>query len=286
MPGYVLAAVLFAALLHASWNALAKGRATGADAGDPLVRAAMIAAGGAVAALPLIAYGGIPASASWPHLVASIVIHVIYFILVGMTLRGADLGVVYPLTRGSAPLGTALAGYLLIGDALTAAGWAGVLVLGAGIVTLGSDALRRRGLDARSAGLVALNASVIVAYTLIDGAGVRLSGDPAGYIGWLMFGTGAGLYPVVSALHPDAFRQEMRARWRFGLAGGAMLTASYGIALWAMTKAPIAAVSAARETSVLFAAIIGAVFLGERLGHAGLAGAALIGAGLVLLRLA
>ena len=281
MPGYVLAAVLLAALLHASWNALAKGVA----GGDPLVRAALIAAGGGIAALPLIAYGGLPASASWPNLAASILIHVVYFVLVGMTLRGADLGVVYPLTRGSAPLGAAVVGYLTLGEAMPATGWAGVLVLGVGIITLGSDALRRRGLDVNGAALVALNASVIVAYTLVDGAGVRLSGNPAAYVGWLMLGQGLGVLPLVAALQPDATRREIRERWRFGFAGGAMLTGSYGIALWAMTKAPIAAVSAARETSVLFAAIIGAVFLGERLGWPGYAGAALIGTGLMLLRL-
>lgn len=281
MPGFVLAAVLLAALMHASWNALAKGVA----GGDPLVRAALIAAGGGVAALPLIAYGGVPAAASWPNLVASILIHIVYFVLVGMTLRGADLGVVYPLTRGSAPLGTALVGALTLGDVLSPKGWAGVLVLGIGIITLGSDALRRRGLDLKGASLVALNASVIVAYTLIDGAGVRQSGNPPAYIGWLMLGQGLGVLPLVALLQPAATRSEIRARWRFGLLGGAMLTGSYGIALWAMTKAPIAAVSAARETSVLFAAIIGAIFLGERLGWTGYGGAALIATGLLLLRL-
>lgn len=282
MPSYVLAAVLLAALLHATWNALAKGR-TG---GDPLLRAALIAAGGAAVSSPLLLLAGPPAAASSPHLVASILIHVVYFVLVGLTLRGADLGIVYPLTRGTAPLGVALGSLVLVGEGMPPAGWAGVLVLSAGIIAVGSDAVLGRGLDRRSAALVALNAAVIVGYTIVDGAGVRLSGNPVGYIAALMLGTGVALYPVAAWLSAGAIVGEFRAGWGFGLIGGAMLTASYGIALWAMTLAPIAAVSAARETSVLFAALLGTLLLGERLGKARLAGAALIVCGLVLLRLA
>lgn len=281
MSGGVLAAVLLAALLHATWNALAKGMGDG----DPLVRAGLIAAGGAVAALPLVVWAGATAPASWPHLAASILVHVLYFVLVGLSLRGADLGVVYPLTRGSAPLGVALAGPLFLGEWLSGMQWAGVALLSAGIVTVGSDALRARGLDRRSAGLVVLTAGVIISYLLIDGAGVRLSENPPGYIGALMLGTGLGVWPVVAWLRPADAAVAMRGGWRFALIGGAMLTASYGIAIWAMTKAPVAAVSAARETSVLFAAVIGALFLGERLGAARLIGAALICVGLAVLRL-
>lgn len=280
MPSHVLAAVLLAALLHASWNGLAKGRA----GGDPLTRAALIAAGGAAVSLPLVLGFGLPAAASWPHLVASVVIHVLYFVLVGVTLRRADLGVVYPLTRGSAPLGAALASALLIGEVLSAGAWAGVLLLSAGVLAVGWDSVARRGIDLRGAGLVALNASVIITYTLIDGSGVRLSDNPPAYIGFLMLGTGLLLLPVVVRGQSRA-GLELRRNAVFALAGGAMLTGSYGIALWAMTKAPIAAVSAARETSVLFAAVIGSMFLGERLGGARIAGATLIVGGLVLLRL-
>lgn len=282
MAAEVLALVLLSALLHASWNVLAKGR----PGGDPLLRAALIAAGGAAVSVPVLAWSGLPEVASWPHLVASILIHVLYFVLVGMTLRGADLGVVYPLTRGTAPLGVAVTSLAVIGEGMSPAGWAGVLILSIGIVTVGSDAIRRRGLDVRSAALVTLNAGVIIAYTIVDGAGVRLSENAPGYIGALMLGTGVGLYPVAARLSAGAMRRELAANWRFGLAGGAMLTGSYGIALWAMTKAPIAVVSAARETSVLFAAVLGALFLGEGLGGARIAGAVLICAGLVLLRIA
>jgi drug/metabolite transporter (DMT)-like permease len=282
MPTHVLAAVLLAALLHATWNALAKGY----GGGDPLLRASLIAAGGAAVSLPLLASAGMPAAASYPHLAASVAIHVVYFVLVGLTLRGADLTVVYPLTRGAAPLGTALAGTFFLGESLNVTGWTGVLVLSAGIVLLGARALVQRGLDARGALLVALNATVIVSYTIVDGAGVRLAHNSVGYIAALMLGTGVCMLPVAAMLVPGKLAREARANWLFGLCGGGLLTASYGIALWAMTVAPVAAVSATRETSVLFAAAIGVIALGEPVGLGRALGAALICLGLVLLRLA
>jgi drug/metabolite transporter (DMT)-like permease len=281
MPLDVIAAVLLAALVHAGWNALAKSW----GAADPLMATSAIAVLGAVLALPLLLVAGLPAAASIPYVVASGAIHVVYFVLVGLAYRGADYSAVYPLTRGSAPLVTALLSSVVIGEVLPPLAWLGIAVLGAGIIGLGSDAQIKGGLDARSAALAGLNIVVIVTYTLVDGAGVRVSGNPAGYVLAMMALTGLMLLPVLLAGMGRGVLAGMAAHWRVGLVGGAMVTLSYGTALWAMTKAPIAMVAALRETSVLFAAMIGALLLRERLGPIKASAAALILIGLVLLRL-
>jgi drug/metabolite transporter (DMT)-like permease len=281
MPHDVIATVLFAGLVHAGWNAVAKAW----GGADPLVTTSAIAVLGALLALPLLLLSGLPAAASYPYVVASGAIHVVYFVLVGLAYRGADYSAVYPLTRGSAPLATALLSSVVIGEMLPPLAWLGIAVLGAGIIGLGSDALIKGGLDPRSAGLAGLNIVVIVGYTFLDGVGVRVSGNPAGYVLAMLALTGVMLLPVLLAGIGRDVLAGMAAHWRVGLAGGAMVTLSYGTALWAMTKAPIAMVAALRETSVLFAALIGAFLLGERLGPIKANAAALILIGLVLLRL-
>lgn len=261
MPVDVLIAVLAAALLHASWNALAKG-----GAGDALTRAALIAIGAAVSALPALLLVGLPAPASWPFVLASAVIHIGYFTLVGLAYRYADLSAIYPLVRGSAPLFTALIAAGLLGELLTPVAWAGVALLSCGILGLGIDGLRRGGLDRRGIAVAGLTAAIIVAYTLVDGIGARLSGNAAGYMSALMGLTGLLILPVALGFSRDAMRAALPALWRRALVGGAMVNVSYGTALWAMTLAPIGLVGALRETSVLFATVIASVVLRERFG--------------------
>lgn len=281
MPLDVIAVVLIAALVHAGWNAAAK---SWGDA-DPLVTTSAIAVLGAVLALPMLLVSGLPVAASAPYVVASGAIHVVYFVLVGLAYRGADYSAVYPLARGSAPLVTALLSSIVIGEVLPPLAWLAIAVLGAGIIGLGSDALVKGGLDPRGAVLAGLNIVVIVAYTLIDGAGVRVSANPAGYVLAMMTLTGLMLLPVLLIAMGRRVLYGIAAQWQVGLIGGAMVTLSYGTALWAMTKAPIAMVAALRETSVLFAALIGAVLLGERFGPIKAIAALLILTGLLLLRL-
>lgn len=276
MPIDVLAAVLVAALVHAGWNAVAKS----ADPGDPMIATSAIAVGGAVVALPLLLLSGLPAAESHGHVIVSGAIHVVYFVLVGLAYRAADYSAVYPITRGSAPLATALLAYAVLGEAMSAPAWIGVTLLSAGILGLGSDALRRGGLTMRALAIAALNIGVIVAYTLIDGEGTRRSGNAAAYVLAMMALTGLLLLPVVLAWLGREAIGAMLAQWRIGLIGGAMVSLSYGIALWAMTKAPIGMVAALRETSVLFAAAIGAALLRERFGPMRWACAALIMAGM------
>ncbi len=281
MPVEVIAVVLVAALVHAGWNAVAKS----AGQGDPLISTSAIAVGGAIVALPLLVVTGLPAPASHGQVIASGVIHVVYFVLVGLAYRAADYSAVYPITRGSAPVVTALLASVLLGEAMSVLAWLGVVLSSAGILALGSDALRRGGLPGRALAIAGLNICVIVAYTLVDGDGARASGNPAGYVLAMMALTGLLLLPVMLAWLGQGIIGQMLAQWRIALIGGSMVSLSYGAALWAMTKAPIGMVAALRETSVLFAAVIAAVILRERFGMARWLGTALILAGLVAMRM-
>lgn len=164
MSSEVFAVVLAAAMLHAAWNAMAKGR----QGSDPLVGAVLIAAGAAVVAVLMVLAAGMPAQASLPYVVASGIIHVGYFLLLGLGYRLADYSAVYPITRGTAPLLTTAGGILIIGEQVSWLLSSGIVLLSAGVLGLSVNALRRGGLDLRGLAVAAANICIIVAYTLID----------------------------------------------------------------------------------------------------------------------
>lgn len=278
----VLLAVLGAALLHASWNAMAKGR----GGSDPLGGVLVLGMGSGLVGLPAMALTGLPAAESWTCMIVSAVVHVAYFLLVGYSYRLADYSAVYPLMRGAAPLVTTLAGGLLLGEPMGLQLIVGVLLLGAGVLGLGAEALKRGGLGRAGLMVAGANILVIVLYTLVDGIGARLSGNPAAYVAAMLVLTAILLVPVAAWIRPTLSRVELPGYAVVGLIGGAMAGASYAIALWAMTLAPIGAVAALRETSVLFGTLIAAVVLGERFGPVRWIAAATICAGLMLIRLA
>jgi|APFre7841882724_1041349.scaffolds.fasta_scaffold01670_5 drug/metabolite transporter (DMT)-like permease len=270
----VLAAVLFGALLHATWNAVARAaRGRGADA-------VLIAVGAGVLALPGAFLLPTPARASWLALGVSAVIHVLYFRLVAIVYRGGALSVAYPLMRGLPPLAVAVVAAAMLGDRLPPAAWLGVAVLAAGVMTVGGDGLRARSLAPGTLAVILLNVGVIVVYTLVDGIGARASGNALGYAAWLFALTAIGLLPFLRA----AAIAEARARPLPLVVGSLCTLGAYGIALWAMTRAPIGLVAAVRETSVLFAAALGALVLHERFGRLRWAGVAFTAAGLVAVR--
>ena len=279
MSSFVLAAVLFGALLHAAWNALIKLQS------DKFAAASTVAILAGVVGLPVMAALPAPPAAAWPYLVASAIIHVGYFALVAFAYRSADLGVAYPLTRGSAPVITALLAFLLIGETLGWNGWLAVAAVAAGIVALSADALMRGGLTRSTAAAAILNAGVIVTYTLIDGLGARVIGNGLIYVAWMLAGTAILIFALMLASRCTAFLLELRKGWLLGLVGAVLTVASYSIALWAMTRAPIGLVAALRETSVLIAAILGAIFFHEPFGPKRWLALALILAGIVVLRL-
>jgi len=280
VQSFVFVAVLFAAACHAGWNALIK---VGLD---PLSTTTLIAIGAAAVSLICLPFAGMPAREAWPWLGASAVIHLLYFAALIESYRTGDLGQVYPMARGSAPLMTAIVSAAFVGEHLSLLGWSGIVTLAAGVLLLsvrgGSGIVE---LDRRAVGYALLTALTICAYSVTDGVGVRVSQNPLAYALWLFLANAITLLPYALWRDRKGVTAAMR---RFGprvLAGGALQTLSYGIALWAMTLAPIALVASLRETSVLFGAMIAVIVLKEQLRPARAAAAVLIVTGLVLIRL-
>ena len=274
----IVAAVLFGALLHASWNALVK------SSSDKALDTAVIHVVGSLLAIPLLFIVGMPPAVAWPFIIASAVIHIAYYIALTGAYKHGDLGLTYPLMRGTAPLLVALSAATMLGETLSPLSWAGVLGVSCGVLALG---LSRHAMDSPRAVAFALaNAVVIAVYTVVDALGARASGNALQYVvalfvidGWpfalivFMRRGGAAVWPYA------------RARWPVAALGAAASLGSYGIALWAMTKAPVATVAALRETSVLFAALLGTWFLKETFNLRRAAGTAAIVAGVMALRM-
>jgi drug/metabolite transporter (DMT)-like permease len=271
-------AILAAALAHASWNVLVR------SGHDRLMGAIRVAVAAALWALPAVVLLPLPAVASWPYLVASAIIHLAYFLLVGMAYTAAGVGVAYPVSRGLAPVLTAAGAALFLGERLPAAGLAGVAALASGILLLALEAGRHGGrLSVLRPALA--NAVVIALYTLVDGTGVRAAGNAASYVCWLVLLTGCIVLGAAPLVRPGRSRSTWLAVPWSPVVGGALLVASYGVALWAMTRAPIALVAALRETSVLFATGLAALFLRERFGTARVTAATLVVVGIVALKI-
>jgi drug/metabolite transporter (DMT)-like permease len=280
MENVVFLAVLFAALCHAGWNALIK---VGLD---PLSTTTLISIGSGAVALLFLPLVGIPVWASWPCLLASVIIHLFYFAALIESYRTGDLGQVYPIARGSAPLMTAVSTTFLVGERLSALGWAGIVALVSGVIMLSAGGGRELAkIDRRAVGFALSTALTICAYSVVDGVGARLSTNPNAYSLWLFVGIAVVMVPY--ALYRDGrdVIPAMQMHWRRGIAGGALQVLSYGIAIWAMTLAPIAIVATLRETSVLFGAVIAVVILKEPLRAVRIVAALLIVCGLVFIRI-
>jgi len=252
--------VLLGAALHATWNIIIKAGS------DKLLDTILVTCGAAAIAILALPFVPPPARASWPCLATSMAIHFGYFSLVALAYRTGDLSYAYPIMRGSAPPLTAIVAAVTVGEPLSRGAWLGIALISAGILALTGDSWRSGRLHLATAAFGLLNAVVIVAYTLVDGIGVRLSGNAWGYILWLFVLIPLPLLALVLFTRPDAFIGQLRARWMPGFLGGLCTTASYGVALWAMTIAPIALIAALRETSVIFGTAFAALFLKERFG--------------------
>jgi drug/metabolite transporter (DMT)-like permease len=271
----VILLVLFGALLHAIWNAIIKAGT------DKSLDASLISAGGAVSALPFLVLLPMPNAAAWPYIGASAVLQFAYFQLVAAAYRAGDIGLVYPLMRGCAPLLIAATSGFIVNESLSGGTLLGTVTICAGILTLALEAPKGSG---RAIRLALANACVIATYTYVDGIGARISGNAVSYTLWMSL-----LPPVLliswatSRRGGYAVAMHVRVNWWRGLIGGAGSIASYGLALWAMTKAPVATVAALRETSILFALLISVVVLKEKASRwRYLAGAIIAMGGLVL----
>lgn len=272
--------VLTGAALHAGWNAIVKLRL------EPLLAVTLINISAGLIGLPLLLFTGLPASASYGWSALSLVIHMAYtFALAGAYAR-ADMGVVYPIARGGAPLLTAGVSLFLLGEPVSVQAACGIAMLGAGIIVMtlrfGKDAphVARSGI-----GFALLTAVLICCYTLSDGLGARASGNALAYSALLFVLNGFVPLPLLFLLRGRDALAPLRGFLLPGFVGGAMGFASYAIAIWAMTQAPIALVAAVRETSVLFGAAIAVGFLGEPLRWNRILAALMILAGLMLIRL-
>lgn len=272
-------AVLLAALLHASWNAMIKG------GGDVLHDTAGIIVGAALVALPFVLLVPLPAAAAWPYIAASVTVHLAYYALMIAAYRAGDLSLVYPLMRGVAPLLTALAGIAVLGEQPAPVAWLGIVLISVGVFLLGYRALGHA--PSRAAvGFALANAAVIALYTLIDGIGARASGNAWSYIVWLFVIDGIPFSLWMLATRRASFLAHLRGRSRRALVGGGLSAAAYAISVWAMTKAPVALVASLRETSVFFATLIGVRLLHERLTRRRWGGVAAVVLGVLALKVA
>jgi len=277
LPAYVFVVVLFGALLHATWNAIVK------SAGDKFLTTIMVTAAAAGLSALLLPFLTAPTPASWPYAACSALLQIAYFLLVARTYEVADMSQTYPLMRGTAPLLVALVTVFRLGDSLSVIAWIGVIGISLGIfsMTLGSTLGHRKGIC-----LALLNAFIIAGYTLVDGIGVRRSGSPAAYTLWVFLLTGLPFAIWALTRRRIIFVPYVVRHWRTGMAGGIGTTASYGLALWAMTIAPVAVVAALRETSILFGTLIAGLALKEHIGVRRLLAACIIAGSAAVLRMA
>jgi drug/metabolite transporter (DMT)-like permease len=274
MTPLVIGLILSAALLHATWNAILRGGA------DRLWSITVMCAVSAVVALPFLVFLPLPARASWPCIALSSALQVSYCLFLVRAYREGGLAQVYPIARGTSPLLVTLGAAVVAGERLTPAALGGVALVSMGIMALAFEKARP---SARST-LAALATGVfIAAYTLTDGVGARLSGHAQSYTAWLFLVQG-GAMPVVYIALRGRLVVPLRSpeTWKV-LLGGVFGLLSYGVVIWALTLAPMGRVSALRETSILFAVVIGVVFLKEKPTLPRIAAALMIAGGAIAL---
>ena len=278
MTPLIFFAVLGAALLHASWNAIIK---TG---GNKQTTMMIFTCWQALIGFCIVIWLPFPARDVWPWLIASGVIHMFYQLFLAYAYEQGDLSRVYPISRGTAPLIVLVVSAAFLADVITPTEYLGIAVLGAGIVLMAGGALHSG--ESRRLIPYALGAATATAgYTLVDGIGARIGGDALAYVAWLLLMAGFFYVPAVIALKGVHVARAPWAIWKRGAVPAAASLVAYGIVVWAMTQAPIALVSALRETSILFAVLIGWLVFGEKLGGLKALAALLIVSGVVLPRI-
>ena len=278
MTGFALGIVLFSALLHAGWNAMLKA------VDDRAGVLAAVSLTHALAGVVLIVLSPVPATASWPFILISTLLHYVYLLLLFRAYRHGDLSQVYPISRGLAPALVAFSAWVLIDETLAPLAVTGLVAITAGICLLavqrGAAAAPRSTL-----GFAVLLGLCIGAYSTADGIGIRQSGTATGYMGWLFLCEAP--VPLVIALNRRRNRGHFAPRTLIlGLLGGAAAVTAYGLVLYVKTIAPLGAVSAVRESSVIIAALIGVFFFGERPWQGRILAAFVVTMGVVVLSLA
>jgi drug/metabolite transporter (DMT)-like permease len=273
----VAAAVLFAAVTHAGWNAIAH------QITDKLVGFTLIAGGGMLIGLAMVPFVPFPAAGAWPYLAASAVIHVAYYVLLMRSFRLGDFGQAYPIARGTAPLVVTLLAALFAHEVPNGWAAAGITLSCAGLTGVALWGLRGSRPNWPAIGAALATGVTIAAYTVVDGLGVRASGSSLGYIAWLMAVEGIAVPAYALYRWRGRFITVLRPFAPRGLLGAALSVLAYGLVLWAQTRAELAPIAALRESSIIVGAAIGAVFFKERFGPPRIAAAGLLVAGIGLM---
>jgi drug/metabolite transporter (DMT)-like permease len=276
LTGLIIVIVIGAGALHAVWNAIAK------HLDDRVMVFALmgiaLTLGGGLA----VAVAGLPGREAALLAVASAVIHIGYDLALMNSYRLGSFNQVYPIARGTSPLVVAAGAYFFADEHLGVVPLAGLAVLAFGLMSLAVSAGRLSRSDLPAIGVAVLTGLTIAGYTIVDGLGVRAAHDPYSYAG-LMFLLQGPVFPLVAVCRRPVTRWRDMPAVRRGLLAGALSVVAYGTVLWAQSRAPLAEVAAIRETSVIFAALIGMMFLKERLGTRRMAAAIVVAAGIVLI---
>ncbi len=271
--------ILVSALIHATWNAIVKSDT------DRLMSFGLVMLVGAFMGLAALPFVDVPRAEAWPWLLGSVTIHVFYYVFLLRAYAHGDLSHVYPIARGLAPLLVAILAGRIAGEHLVARESIGLVLVSGGIVGLAfARGLPRQG-EWRALIYAVLTGITIAGYSVVDGIGARLSGDPIGYIAWLNLLEGPWVFIVAAMRRRGATLVYLRHFWWRGATGGVIATIGYGIAIWALSLGAMAHVTALRETSALFGALIGAFILKESFGARRIAAAGVMVAGLLLMNL-
>lgn len=273
------AAVLTSAVLHATWNALAH------RVPEPMAALTSIGLGMSALSVPLLLTVPAPDPASWPYLGCSLALHVTYVVLLARSYRLGDFGQTYPIARGLSPLVVTVVAAVLLGERLAPAALAGVLVVCAGLAVLVGGGWRSGARNVPAVVAATATGLSVAAYTVVDGAGVRVAGGGFEYPVWLLAGVGIGMVMTAALMYRGRLPSVLAGQWWLVPVGGALCWASYALVLWAQARGALGAVAALRETSVVVAAVLGAVVFGERFGRGRILATVLVAAGIVLINL-
>ena len=278
MSLFVFTAILFAAFLHASWNGLIK---LGPDKLQGII---LLSLAHALVGLAMVFTFPLPSVQTLPWLAGAVVFHGIYKGFLAAAYGHGDLSRVYPIARGTAPVMVLAVGFVLLPDQIAPLQIAGIVVLGLGILLM-ARGIFSNGESAKMLPLAVMSAVGTAGYSIVDGLGARVAGNAGSFVAWLYLidGTVFALWGI-SRQGLGVLPRSARV-WGIGLSAGFISAVAFGIVVWAMTVAPIALVAALRETSVVFAVMIGVVFFKETADRGKLIAAVVIVAGIILIRI-
>ncbi len=276
MEPSIIFMILFAAVLHAGWNTLIK------ISGDALSMMALVTLAGAFVSILALPFVEAPDPAVWPILILSILVHTGYNILLPMAYKHGDLGQVYPIARGSAPILVTIGAMFFVGEYVSPIAMVGIIALSIGVMALTMEKTNGKFINTKATILALATGMFIATYTVIDGIGARGAGSVLGFAVWLTIGDGVLTFLIALAIKKKALWQAAKSNMGKSFIGGTMQVAAYWIIIWALATAPMGMVSALRETSVLLAALISMFLLKEGFGAWRFISAILVTAGLML----